>query len=47
MTVCVDVSFFGHPKWHGSRIETGFEITESGARPLSAKMDALHCSEVK
>ena len=47
MTVCVDVSFFGHPKWHGSRIETGFEITESGARPLSAKMDALHCSEVE
>ena len=47
MTVCVDVSFFGHPKWHGSRIETGYEITENGARPLSAKMDALHTSEVK
>ncbi|MCI5779679.1 MAG: Xaa-Pro peptidase family protein [Lentisphaeria bacterium] len=47
MTVCVDVSFFGHPKWHGSRIETGFEITETGAKPLSAKMDALHTSEVE
>ena len=47
MTVCVDVSFFGHPKWHGSRIETGFEITETGAKPLSVKMDALHSSEVE
>ena len=47
MTVCVDVSFFGHPEWHGSRIETGFEITEDGAIPLSEKMDALHCSDVE
>ncbi len=47
MTVCVDVSFFGHPEWHGSRIETGFEITENGARPLSEKMDVLHTSEVE
>ena len=47
MTVCVDVSFFGHPQWHGSRIETGFEITENGAVPLSSKMDALHCAEVE
>ena len=42
MTVCVDVSFFGHPEWHGVRIETGYEITERGAEPLSAKLDALH-----
>ena len=41
MTVCVDVSFFGHPEWHGARIETGFEITEQGAVPLSPKMDAI------
>ena len=47
MTVCVDVSFFGHPQWHGSRIETGFEITEDGPVPLSPKMDALHCAEVE
>ncbi|MDO5566539.1 MAG: Xaa-Pro peptidase family protein [Planctomycetia bacterium] len=42
MTVCVDVSFFGHPEFHGSRIETGFEITETGAVPMSPKMDAIH-----
>ncbi len=42
MTVCVDVSFFGHPEFHGSRIETGFEITENGAVALSPKLDALH-----
>ena len=41
MTVCVDVSFFGHPEWNGCRIETGYEITEKGAVPLSDRMDAL------
>ena len=46
MTVCVDVSFFGHPEFNGVRIETGYEITDKGAVPLSPKMDALHCSEV-
>jgi len=40
MTVCVDVSFFGHPEFHGTRIETGYEITESGPVAMSAKMDA-------
>ncbi len=40
MAVCVDVSFFGHPKWHGARIETGYEITENGPVPFSPKMDA-------
>jgi Xaa-Pro aminopeptidase len=39
MTVCIDVSFFGHPEWHGARIETGYEITESGPAPFSPKMD--------
>ena len=42
MTVCVDVSFFGHPEFHGSRIETGFVITKDGAVPLSEKMDRIH-----
>jgi len=42
MTVCVDVSFFGHPEFHGSRIETGYEITDKGPVAFSAKMDALH-----
>ena len=41
MTVCIDVSFFGHPTLHGARIETGYEITESGPVPLSPMMDAL------
>lgn len=42
MTVCVDVSFFGHPEFHGVRIETGYEITDKGAVPFSPKMDAIH-----
>ncbi len=46
MTVCVDVSFFGHPVWHGCRIETGYEITAAGAVPLSKKMDALHSASL-
>lgn len=41
MTVCVDVSFFGHPEFNGTRIETGYEITENGPVPLSKKMDSL------
>lgn len=41
MTVCVDVSFFGHPQFNGLRIETGYEITENGAIPLSEEMDRL------
>jgi Xaa-Pro aminopeptidase len=40
MAVCVDVSFFGHPQWHGARIETGYEITEDGPVPFSPSMDA-------
>lgn len=39
MTVCVDVSFFGHPEFNGVRIETGYEITEKGAVSLSPAMD--------
>ncbi|MBN2375372.1 MAG: aminopeptidase P family protein [Sedimentisphaerales bacterium] len=41
MMVCVDVSFFGHPEWNGTRIETGFEITEKGAVSMSPKMDNI------
>jgi Xaa-Pro aminopeptidase len=41
MTVCVDVSFFGHPEFHGARIETGYAITETGYEPLCPEMDAL------
>lgn len=41
MMVCVDISFFGHPEFHGVRIETGYEISEEGAIPLSKKMDHL------
>ena len=41
MTVCIDVSFFGHPEFNGVRIETGYEITASGPVPLSRKMDEL------
>jgi Xaa-Pro aminopeptidase len=44
MTVCVDVSFFGHPEWHGVRIETGYEITDNGPVPLSPKLDEIHTS---
>lgn len=39
MTVCIDVSFFGHPEWNGVRIETGYEITQKGAVPFSPSMD--------
>jgi Xaa-Pro aminopeptidase len=39
MTVCVDISFFGHPEWNGARIETGFEITDKGAKPFDSDMD--------
>jgi Xaa-Pro aminopeptidase len=41
MSVCIDVSFFGHPEWNGARIETGYEITENGPVPFSQKMDKL------
>lgn len=47
MAICVDVSFFGHPEFNGVRIETGYEITESGPKPFSKKMDAMFCNDVK
>jgi Xaa-Pro aminopeptidase len=45
MTVCVDVSFFGHPEFNGVRIETGYEITDRGPVPMSRKMDAVLCED--
>ncbi len=45
MTVCIDVSFFGHPEFNGVRIETGYEITERGPAPFSQKMDDLFCKD--
>jgi Xaa-Pro aminopeptidase len=41
MTVCIDVSFFGHPDFHGARLETGYEITESGAVPLNEETERM------
>lgn len=41
MTICVDVSFFGHPEFHGMRIETGYRIGEKAAIPFSPYMDKL------
>ena len=41
MTINVDVSFFGHPEFHGLRVETGYEITDKGPVPLSPKMDKI------
>ena len=41
MTVCVDVSFFGHPEFNAARIETGDEIAESGAEPMSPAIDRI------
>lgn len=46
MTVCVDISFFGHPEFNGVRIETGYEITEKGAAPLSPYMDKMLTAEI-
>ncbi|MDD5521537.1 MAG: Xaa-Pro peptidase family protein [Kiritimatiellae bacterium] len=45
MTICIDVSFFGHPEFNGARIETGYRITTKGPVPLSKKMDALFCKD--
>jgi len=41
MTVCIDISFFGHPEFNGVRIETGYEITDKKAVPFSKKMDKI------
>lgn len=41
MTVCVDVSLFGHPDFNGARIETAYLISDSGPVPMSPKMDRV------
>lgn len=41
MTVCVDVSFFGHPTLHGARIETGYVITKDGCQALCPELDEM------
>jgi Xaa-Pro aminopeptidase len=41
MTLCIDVSMFGHPVFHGSRVEAGYVIRETGAEPLSADLEEL------
>ena len=46
MTVCVDVSFFGHPEFNGVRVETGYEITREGPLAMSAHMDKYLCEEI-
>ena len=46
MTVCIDVSFFGHPQFFGARIETGFVITDNGCEPLCPEMDNHLSSEL-
>jgi Xaa-Pro aminopeptidase len=46
MTVCVDVSFFGHPEFNGVRIETGYEIGPKGPIPLSPRMDKYLREEI-
>lgn len=46
MTICCDVSFFGHPEWNGVRIETGFLITEDGCEPLCPEMDEILSKDV-
>jgi len=46
MAVCVDVSFFGHPEFHGVRIETGYEVSHSGPVPMSPSMDRYLCEEI-
>ena len=45
MTVCVDVSLFGHPEFNGARIETGYEISGRDPLPMSPKMDRV-CTEI-
>lgn len=46
MTVCIDVSFFGHPDFNGVRIETGYEIGPKGPIPMSPKMDKFLCEQI-
>ncbi len=46
MTLCIDVSFFGHPTLNGARIETGYIITENGCEPLCPELDAIFAEDL-
>jgi|LSQX01.2.fsa_nt_gb Xaa-Pro aminopeptidase len=46
MTVCIDVSFFGHPTLYGARIESGFVITEDGCEPLCREADEMYLKDL-
>ena len=46
MTVCVDISFFGHPQLNGGRIETAYLITDTGCEPFSPKMDTYFMKDL-
>ncbi len=39
MAVCIDVSFFNHPQFHGVRVETAYHITADGPVPFSPSME--------
>ncbi len=41
LTVCTDITVFGHPTFFGSRLETGYVVREDGPEPLSQAMDDL------
>ena len=41
LTVCIDMSMFGHPVFHGARLEAGYVIRERGAEPLSSSLEDL------
>jgi Xaa-Pro aminopeptidase len=47
MTVCIDVSMFGHPVFYGSRVEAGYVIREFGAEPLSTALEELILSQAR
>jgi Xaa-Pro aminopeptidase len=41
LTVCVDISLFGHPVFNGARLEAGYVIRDHGAEPLSENLQNL------
>ncbi|MBU3876266.1 Xaa-Pro peptidase family protein [Faecalicatena sp. AGMB00832] len=47
MTICVDVSFFGHPTLYGARVESGYVITQNGCEPLSPEMDKIITTDIE
>lgn len=41
LTVCIDISLFGHPTFHGARHETGFVLRGDGAESMSESLESL------